>query len=286
MRATSPTRRPARSSRRSSRRAPTSRTASAGCAGATSTPAAATRPGPPSRSASPRWRRDRDGFAFASGLAAEDTLLRSLCRPGDHVVIPDDAYGGTYRLFDKVESPWGLAALTGTGGLRRRRRRRDPAGGDQGGLGRDADQPDAQHRRHRGAGRRGPPGRGPARRRQHLRVAVPPAAADASARTSSCTRRRSTAAATPTWWAVRSSSATATWPTGSASTRTRSAGWPARSTPGWCCAGCGRWRCGWSGTATTPRPSWRTCPSTPAVSSVIYPGLGDAPRARGRRAGR
>ena len=49
------------------------------------------------------------GFAFASGLAAEDTLLRSVCAPGDHVVIPDDAYGGTYRLFDKVERPWGLA---------------------------------------------------------------------------------------------------------------------------------------------------------------------------------
>jgi cystathionine gamma-synthase len=49
------------------------------------------------------------GFAFASGLAAEDTLLRTLCRPGDHVVIPDDAYGGTYRLFSKVEEPWGLA---------------------------------------------------------------------------------------------------------------------------------------------------------------------------------
>ncbi|HTW17207.1 MAG TPA: cystathionine gamma-synthase [Nocardioides sp.] len=48
------------------------------------------------------------GFAFASGLAAEDTLLRSLCRPGDHVVIPDDAYGGTYRLFDKVAKVWGL----------------------------------------------------------------------------------------------------------------------------------------------------------------------------------
>ena len=48
------------------------------------------------------------GFAFASGLAAEDTLLRSLCRPGDHVVIPDDAYGGTYRLFSKVAQPWGL----------------------------------------------------------------------------------------------------------------------------------------------------------------------------------
>jgi cystathionine gamma-synthase len=49
------------------------------------------------------------GFAFASGLAAEDTLLRSICRPGDHVVIPDDAYGGTFRLFDKVEQVWGLA---------------------------------------------------------------------------------------------------------------------------------------------------------------------------------
>jgi cystathionine gamma-synthase len=49
------------------------------------------------------------GFAFASGLAAEDTLVRALCRPGDHVVIPDDAYGGTFRLFDKVEQVWGLA---------------------------------------------------------------------------------------------------------------------------------------------------------------------------------
>ena len=48
------------------------------------------------------------GFAFASGLAAEDTLLRSVCRPGDHIVIPDDAYGGTFRLFDKVEQHWGL----------------------------------------------------------------------------------------------------------------------------------------------------------------------------------
>ncbi|MGZ4488902.1 MAG: cystathionine gamma-synthase [Nocardioides sp.] len=48
------------------------------------------------------------GFAFASGLAAEDTVIRSVCRPGDHVVIPDDAYGGTFRLFDKVAKVWGL----------------------------------------------------------------------------------------------------------------------------------------------------------------------------------
>ncbi|NYG56786.1 cystathionine gamma-synthase [Nocardioides perillae] len=48
-------------------------------------------------------------FAFASGLAAEDALVRALCRPGEHAVIPDDAYGGTFRLFDKVEQVWGLA---------------------------------------------------------------------------------------------------------------------------------------------------------------------------------
>lgn len=47
-------------------------------------------------------------FAFASGLAAEDTLLRALTGPGDHAVIPDDAYGGTFRLFDKVAKVWGL----------------------------------------------------------------------------------------------------------------------------------------------------------------------------------
>src|SRR3954467_6462955 len=48
------------------------------------------------------------GLAFASGLAAEDTLLRAVCRPGDHVVVPDDAYGGTYRLVARVFGPWGV----------------------------------------------------------------------------------------------------------------------------------------------------------------------------------
>ncbi|MGC4804331.1 cystathionine gamma-synthase [Micromonospora sp. DT233] len=48
-------------------------------------------------------------LAFASGLAAEDALLRAVCKPGDHVVIPDDAYGGTYRLFAKVTQRWGLS---------------------------------------------------------------------------------------------------------------------------------------------------------------------------------
>ncbi|GAA1732557.1 cystathionine gamma-synthase [Aeromicrobium alkaliterrae] len=48
------------------------------------------------------------GRAFASGMAATDTALRTLLRPGDHIVIPDDAYGGTFRLIDKVFSQWGI----------------------------------------------------------------------------------------------------------------------------------------------------------------------------------
>ena len=49
------------------------------------------------------------GLAFASGMAAEDALLRTLCRPGDHVLIPDDAYGGTYRLMARVLADWGIS---------------------------------------------------------------------------------------------------------------------------------------------------------------------------------
>jgi cystathionine gamma-synthase len=48
------------------------------------------------------------GLAFASGLAAEDTVLRSVCRPGDHVLLGGDAYGGTFRLISKVLSRWGV----------------------------------------------------------------------------------------------------------------------------------------------------------------------------------
>jgi cystathionine gamma-synthase len=49
-----------------------------------------------------------DGIAFGSGMSAEDCLLRAALSPGDHVLIPNDAYGGTFRLFSKVLSRWGL----------------------------------------------------------------------------------------------------------------------------------------------------------------------------------
>ena len=50
----------------------------------------------------------RTGLAFASGLAAEDTLLRTVCEPGSHVVLGGDAYGGTFRLISRVASRWGV----------------------------------------------------------------------------------------------------------------------------------------------------------------------------------
>jgi cystathionine gamma-synthase len=50
----------------------------------------------------------RHAVAFGSGMGASDVLLRVLLSPGDHIVIPHDAYGGTFRLVDKVLRPWGI----------------------------------------------------------------------------------------------------------------------------------------------------------------------------------
>ncbi|MDJ0316962.1 cystathionine gamma-synthase [Arthrobacter antibioticus] len=48
-------------------------------------------------------------FSFASGLAAEDALIRALLLPGDHIVMGNDVYGGTYRLISRVLSVWGIS---------------------------------------------------------------------------------------------------------------------------------------------------------------------------------
>jgi len=50
----------------------------------------------------------RHGVAFSSGLAAGDAVVRTL-EPGDHVLMANDVYGGTYRQFSRVHQPWGLA---------------------------------------------------------------------------------------------------------------------------------------------------------------------------------
>ena len=49
--------------------------------------------------------------AVASGLAAEDTLLRTIGAPGSHFVVPGDAYGGTFRLFTRVHARWGIDTI-------------------------------------------------------------------------------------------------------------------------------------------------------------------------------
>ena len=65
----------------------------------------------PTRSALERCFGSLEGgraFAFASGLAGQDTVQRALLRPGDHVLVPTDAYGGTYRAVDQILRPWGV----------------------------------------------------------------------------------------------------------------------------------------------------------------------------------
>ncbi|SDQ28052.1 cystathionine gamma-synthase [Microbacterium sp. cf332] len=48
------------------------------------------------------------GYSFASGLAAEDVLLRAALEPGDEVLLGNDVYGGTHRLIARVLAPWGV----------------------------------------------------------------------------------------------------------------------------------------------------------------------------------
>jgi cystathionine gamma-synthase len=65
----------------------------------------------PTRSALERALGELEGghaSAFSSGMAAEHALITAVCSAGSHVVIPDDLYGGTYRLVDKVLKRWGL----------------------------------------------------------------------------------------------------------------------------------------------------------------------------------
>lgn len=50
----------------------------------------------------------KHGLSFASGLAAEDALLRAVLRPGEEVLLGSDVYGGTYRLLARVLGPWGV----------------------------------------------------------------------------------------------------------------------------------------------------------------------------------
>jgi len=47
-------------------------------------------------------------YSFASGMAAEDAFFRAVLKPGDHIVLGNDAYGGSYRAIEQVYGPWGV----------------------------------------------------------------------------------------------------------------------------------------------------------------------------------
>jgi cystathionine gamma-synthase len=66
----------------------------------------------PTRAALERALGELEGglaSAFASGMAAEHALITTACEAGDHIVLPGDLYGGTFRLVDKVLRRWGLS---------------------------------------------------------------------------------------------------------------------------------------------------------------------------------
>lgn len=71
-----------------------------------------TRTGNPTRDALQTALADleggKHGFAFATGIAAENALLQALLAPGDTVLVPRDLYGGTYRLLFRIFAQWGI----------------------------------------------------------------------------------------------------------------------------------------------------------------------------------
>ncbi|UOW01311.1 cystathionine gamma-synthase [Agrococcus sp. SCSIO52902] len=74
------------------------------------------RGGNPSRDALQQQLASLEGgthaFAFGSGLAAEDAVLRAALQPGDHVLMGNDVYGGTHRLVSKIWERWGIELST------------------------------------------------------------------------------------------------------------------------------------------------------------------------------
>ena len=278
--ARSRTRPPGRSSRPSRRPRPTPRTASAGCAAGTSTRARPTRPGPRWRSAWPRWRAARRGFAFASGLAAEDTLLRAIGAPGDHVVLPHDAYGGTFRLFARVHQPWGIAARPASTDRPDAVERPIRPGRDQGRLGGDADQPAARRSPTSPPSPRSPTR--PARCWSSTTPSPRPTCSSRSALGADVVVHSTTKyCGGPLRRGRRGAgrSTTRSWPSGCVPPERDRRRWPGRSTPGSCCAGCKTLAVRMERHSDNAERVADFLAAHPRVAEVYYPGLDSPSRA-------
>ena len=277
---------PARSRCRSTRPRPTSRTASAGCAAATSTAAARNPTRTALEEALAALEGGARGLAFASGLAAEDTLLRTVCRPGDHVILPGDAYGGTFRLVAQVLARLGPRVHAGAA-RRPRRGARGDAARPRGCLVRDAD---ATRCSASPTSPRWPRSRTTAGALLVVdnTFASPylqqPLALGADVVVHSTTKYlggHSDVVGGALVTARRRARRAARVPP-----ERDGRGAPARSTRGSCCAASRRSACGWTGTAPTPSAVVEFLVEHPAVDRVLYPGLPDAPRARRSPPGR
>ena len=99
------------------------------------------------------------GFSFASGLAAEDTLLRAILSPGDHVLMGNDVYGGIAPAGESGLHPVGRLAVDRRDERPGCRARRDPTRRHEGGLARDPVEPAHEDHRYRGGRRVGARGR-------------------------------------------------------------------------------------------------------------------------------
>ena len=176
------------------------------------------------------------GFAFASGLAAEDTLLADDRAAGRASGPARRRVRGVVPAVRAGVRQVGAARRLGLAGRPVRGRGGDPTRRDVRRLGGDADESAPERRRHRGDRRSGPRQRGAGGGGQHLRLAVSAAAAGAGCRRGRALdhqvlrrplrrHRRRAGGRRP-----------ASWPRTSPSTTTRWARSPARSTPGWCCA--------------------------------------------------
>ena len=262
---------------------PTCRTASAVSAAATSTRAR----GNPTRTAledAARCARGRHPRPVVRvGPRCRGRAAAHRARPGDHVVIGNDVYGGTHRLIRRIFGDWGVRHHR-RHERPRRRARGDRARHHEGAVGRDAVEPadeDLGYRRARRARRRGRRAR---RRRQHLRD---PACSSRSrsAPTWSCTRPRSTSAGTPTSSAARSCSRRGrrSWPSASASRSSPRGRSRARSTRSSRRAASRRSASGWSGTAGTRSRSPRRSTSTPRSRACSTPGSSRTPGTSSRR---